>query len=86
MLVVGALGERGLLGTGFGIVLGARVERVEADAVVDGDLREYLLHVPRSARRIWGDRAPVVFVWPGNSQTAKVFLDATRAGGAELPG
>jgi hypothetical protein len=38
VLVVGVLGERGLLGTGFGMVLGAGVERVEADAVVGGDL------------------------------------------------
>nr|MDT0659301.1 hypothetical protein [Micromonospora sp. DSM 115978] len=45
--------------------------------MVEGYLREYLVHVPRSARRIWRDRAPVVFVWPGNSQTDKVFLDAT---------
>jgi hypothetical protein len=26
----------------------------------------------------WGDEAPVVFVWPGNSQTDKVFIDATQ--------
>ena len=37
MLVVGELGERGLLGLGRD-VLGAGVERVEADAVVVGDL------------------------------------------------
>ncbi|MFC7532963.1 hypothetical protein [Actinoplanes sp. GCM10030250] len=46
--------------------------------MVAGFPREYLVHVPRSARRLWGDRAPVVFVWPGNSQTAKVFFDATQ--------
>ncbi|MEU4160446.1 hypothetical protein [Actinoplanes sp. NPDC026670] len=45
--------------------------------MVEGYLREYLVHVPGSARRLWRDRAPVVFVWPGNSQTAKVFFDAT---------
>ena len=44
---------------------------------VDGDVREYIVHVPRSSRRIWGDAAPVLFVWPGNSQTDKVFLDAS---------
>ncbi|MEV4349975.1 PHB depolymerase family esterase [Actinoplanes sp. NPDC049596] len=41
---------------------------------VNGYLREYLVHRPRPARR----KAPVVFVWPGNSQTDKVFLDATQ--------
>ncbi|WP_250008610.1 hypothetical protein [Actinoplanes sp. M2I2] len=46
--------------------------------MVEGFLREYLVHVPRSARRLWRDRAPVVFVWPGNTQTAKVFLDAAQ--------
>jgi poly(3-hydroxybutyrate) depolymerase len=46
--------------------------------MVEGFPREYLVHVPRSARRLWRDRAPVVFVWPGNSQTDKVFLDATQ--------
>ncbi|MFF5078384.1 alpha/beta hydrolase family esterase [Actinoplanes sp. NPDC000266] len=41
---------------------------------VNGFVREYLVHRPRSARR----NAPVLFVWPGNSQTDKVFLDATQ--------
>ena len=45
--------------------------------VVDGDVREYLVHVPASASRMWGDRAPVLFVWPGNTQTDKVFTDAS---------
>ena len=43
---------------------------------VEGYIREYLVYVPHAARRIWGKRAPVVFVWPGNSQTDKVFFDA----------
>ncbi|MEV4620586.1 PHB depolymerase family esterase [Asanoa sp. NPDC049573] len=42
--------------------------------VVNGFVREYLVHVPRSAQR----KAPVLFVWPGNSQTDRVFLDATQ--------
>ncbi|MET0418553.1 MAG: hypothetical protein ABW022_21275, partial [Actinoplanes sp.] len=45
---------------------------------VEGFVREYLVHVPRTARRKWGDKAPVVFVWPGNSQTDKVFFDAAQ--------
>lgn len=46
--------------------------------VVEGLLREYLVYVPKSARRLWRDDAPVVFVWPGNSQTDKVFFDAAQ--------
>lgn len=46
--------------------------------VVEGFVREYLVYVPRSSRRLWRDRAPVVFVWPGNSQTDKVFFDAAQ--------
>ncbi|MEV6813516.1 PHB depolymerase family esterase [Micromonospora sp. NPDC051296] len=46
--------------------------------VVEGFVREYLVHVPKSAKRQWHKKAPVVFVWPGNSQTDKVFLDATQ--------
>lgn len=46
--------------------------------VVSGFVREYLVYVPRSARQLWRGRAPVVFVWPGNSQTDKLFLDATQ--------
>ncbi|SNY70380.1 alpha/beta hydrolase family esterase [Paractinoplanes atraurantiacus] len=41
---------------------------------VNGFVREYLVYRPESARR----NAPVLFVWPGNSQTDKVFLDATQ--------
>ncbi|KUL29698.1 hypothetical protein ADL15_26685 [Actinoplanes awajinensis subsp. mycoplanecinus] len=41
---------------------------------VAGYVREYLVYRPRSARR----KAPVLFVWPGDSQTDKVFVDATQ--------
>jgi poly(3-hydroxybutyrate) depolymerase len=46
--------------------------------MVEGFIREYSVYVPRSARPIWGMRAPVVFVWPGNSQTDKVYFDAAQ--------
>jgi poly(3-hydroxybutyrate) depolymerase len=46
--------------------------------MVEGFIREFLVYVPRMAKRRWGDAAPVVFVWPGNSQTDKVFTDATQ--------
>jgi len=45
---------------------------------VSGELREYMVYVPESAQTKWGDEAPAVFVFPGNSQTDKVFLDATQ--------
>jgi poly(3-hydroxybutyrate) depolymerase len=41
---------------------------------VAGFVREYLVYVPRSAQR----KAPVMFVWPGDSQTDRVFVDATQ--------
>ncbi|SCZ80226.1 PHB depolymerase family esterase [Acidaminobacter hydrogenoformans] len=46
--------------------------------IVEGELREYMVYVPDSAKKMWGDKAPVVMVWPGNTQTDKVFLDATQ--------
>lgn len=46
--------------------------------MVEGFIREYLVYVPKSARRLWHNKAPVVFVWPGNSQTDKVFFDAAQ--------
>ncbi|MDK9712041.1 PHB depolymerase family esterase [Acidaminobacter sp.] len=46
--------------------------------MVEGELREYMVYVPDSAKKMWGDKAPVVMVWPGNTQTDKVFLDATQ--------
>lgn len=45
---------------------------------VEGRLREFIVYVPESARRLWGRRAPVVFVWPGNTQTDKVFFDSAQ--------
>ena len=45
--------------------------------VVDGEVREYMIYAPESATIIWGDEAPVLFVWAGNTQTDKVFIDAT---------
>lgn len=45
---------------------------------VEGEIREFLVHVPPRAREVWGDRAPVVFVWPGNTQTDIVFQDAAH--------
>lgn len=46
--------------------------------VVGGVSREFLVYAPRSARRHWGNRAPVVFVWPGNTQTDRVFFDSAQ--------
>ena len=46
--------------------------------MVNGYIREYMVYVPRSAKKLWGNAAPVMWVWAGNSQTDKVFLDATQ--------
>lgn len=62
------------------------VERADYDKLgievhtmmVNGQIREYMIYVPDSAREIWGDAAPVLWVWAGNTQTDKVFLDATQ--------
>jgi len=45
---------------------------------VNGQIREYMVYVPDTAKKIWGDAAPVLWIWAGNSQTDKVFLDATQ--------
>jgi hypothetical protein len=45
---------------------------------VNGFAREYMVYVPDSAKTLWGNKAPVMWVWAGNSQTDKVFLDATQ--------
>jgi len=50
--------------------LGIQVHTME----VAGFVREYLVYVPQSA----GHKAPVMFVWPGDSQTDKVYVDATQ--------
>jgi hypothetical protein len=46
--------------------------------MVEGFIREYLVYTPEIAESRWGGEAPVLFVWPGNSQTDKVFMDATQ--------
>jgi poly(3-hydroxybutyrate) depolymerase len=46
--------------------------------VVNGYVREYMVYVPETAKKLWGDKAPVLMVFPGDSQTDKVFLDATQ--------
>jgi poly(3-hydroxybutyrate) depolymerase len=54
--------------------LGIRVKTM----MVNGFEREYQVYVPDSAKQLWGNKAPVLFVFPGDSQTDKVFLDATQ--------
>ncbi|MFC5729380.1 MULTISPECIES: hypothetical protein [Nocardioides] len=46
--------------------------------MVGGHPREYLVYVPSSAKRQWGKMAPVVFVWPGNTQTDRLFFDSAQ--------
>jgi hypothetical protein len=46
--------------------------------MVEGFPREYSVYVPRVARRRRDPKAPVLFVWPGNTQTNKVFFEAAQ--------
>jgi len=45
--------------------------------MIEGQLREFQIYVPESAKRLWPDGAPVVFIFAGNSQTDKVFFHNT---------
>ncbi len=45
--------------------------------IVDGELREFQLYVPETAKSMWPEGAPVVFIFAGNSQTDKVFFHNT---------
>ena len=45
--------------------------------LVKNELREFQVYVPESVAEIWPEGAPVVFVFPGNSQTDKVFFHNT---------
>ena len=46
--------------------------------MVNNFAREYLVYVPKSAKKLWKKAAPVMWVWPGDSQTDKVFVDSTQ--------
>ena len=46
--------------------------------MVNGYEREYMVYEPSSASKLWPSGAPVIFVFPGNSQTDKVFWPATQ--------
>ena len=45
---------------------------------VNNFAREYLVYVPKSAKKLWKKAAPVMWVWPGDSQTDRVFVDSTQ--------
>ena len=43
----------------------------------DYDPREFIVYIPDTAKR-WGEQgAPVIMVYPGNSQTDRIFMDST---------
>lgn len=44
---------------------------------VNGQVREYSVYVPENSNEKFPEGAPVVFVFPGNAQTDRVFMDAT---------
>jgi len=65
--------------TAYGNQLGLRVPMGEVfNMVVNGYVREYMVYVPDSAAKLWPNGAPVLFVFPGDSQTDKVFFYATQ--------
>jgi len=45
---------------------------------VNGFVREFMVYEPDSAAKLWPSGAPVIFVYPGDSQTDKVFWPATQ--------
>ncbi|WP_194610342.1 hypothetical protein [Clostridium vitabionis] len=44
---------------------------------VDGEDREYTVYTPSTSKEKYPDGAPMLFVFPGDSQTNRVFMDAT---------
>lgn len=44
---------------------------------VNDELREFQIYEPESAKELWPEGAPVVFVFAGNTQTDKVFFHNT---------
>jgi poly(3-hydroxybutyrate) depolymerase len=44
---------------------------------VDGADREYTVYTPSTSEEKYPDGAPMLFVFPGDSQTNRVFMDAT---------
>ncbi|MFH2115013.1 MAG: hypothetical protein ABIJ86_10965, partial [Spirochaetota bacterium] len=65
--------------TAYGNQLGLRVPMGEFFTMtVNGYEREYMVYEPASAAKLWPAGAPVIFVFPGDSQTDKVFWPATQ--------
>lgn len=63
----------------YGNQLGLRVPMGQRyTMMVNGFIREYMVYVPDSARKLWPNGAPVLMVFPGDSQTDIVFWPATQ--------
>ncbi len=61
--------------TAYGRHLALRKEYGEIKTLlVNNELREFQVYVPESAKKLWPDGAPVVYVFAGNSQTDKIFF------------
>ncbi len=64
--------------TAYGNHLAPREEYGEIKTmIVNGQLREFQIYEPESAKTLWPEGAPVVFVFAGNTQTDKVFFHNT---------
>ncbi|MCX8013685.1 MAG: hypothetical protein N3A02_05290 [Rectinema sp.] len=63
----------------YGNQLGLRVPAGTLHTMmVNGFIREFMVYVPDSARKLWPNGAPVLIVFPGDSQTDLVFWPATQ--------
>lgn len=63
----------------YGNQLGLRVPTGRLyTMMVNGFIREYMVYVPDSAYKLWPNGAPVLMVFPGDSQTDLVFWPATQ--------
>jgi len=65
--------------TAYGNQLGIRAPYGEFFTMtVNAYEREYMVYVPDSAAKLWPSGAPAIVVFPGDSQTDKVFWPATQ--------
>lgn len=65
--------------TAYGNQLGIRAPMGEFFTMtVNGYVREFMVYEPDSAAKLWPSGAPVIFIYPGDSQTDKVFWPATQ--------
>ena len=61
-----------------------REEKLTADGLLDrketeveGEAREYFVYTPANNKEKYPNGSPLLFVWPGNTQSPLLFMDAT---------